>query len=126
MICSRCGYDFCWSCMGEEGKCQICCIPYCPRFEFSLCIAITLTILGFLLAPIVFTILPLIYGVIFGLIVLPYKLYGKFKRKISSTCGRIILGVFITLLSWIFGLPITITIGVLVACVVGPLATIAF
>ena len=129
MECLRCNYDFCWSCMSKEGSCDINGFPLCPRLPFSMCANVTITIVAFLLAPIVLALGPLI-AVIGWIFILPYKVYQGNKYKfcgyrrncLQKTCC-IIASV---LVSWIILLPLVIILAIFVSALAGTIGTIVF
>ena len=131
MACLRCNYDFCWSCMSKEDSCVLCnAIPICPRLPYSMCTNLMITLVSFILAPIVLTLGPLLVGLIFGMIVVPQQIYAKkkydccgYQRNCLKQASLILLCI---LVSWVFILPLILSLAILVSGLAGSIGTIVF
>ena len=130
MACLRCNYDFCWSCMSKEGSCAVGGFPLCPRLPYSMCTNLTITLVAFLLAPLVLSLGPILVGIIYGIFVQPYHVYQAckrnccgYRRNCLQRTGCILVSV---LVSWLLLLPLVLSLAAIVSALAGTIGTLVF
>ena len=126
MYCARCKKSFCWCCMGtqeEKDKRCWCGFPMCPMLPFnSLCTNLLLTLVAFIICPVVMAVGPFIYAVVIGIYYAP-KYIIKHCSGCNSNAGIVLLAIIV---SWVIILPILIVLAAIAAALAVVFGTLMF
>ena len=106
MTCQRCGYDFCWTCMGQINECRKW-YKLCPSLGFSMKINILITVLFILFLPLVITLGPFFYIIWFCAISLPEATDLHGSRNCVENCICYSLSILLVIpIALAVGMPI--------------------